>query len=123
MTLGGMWKALLLPIVAAGGVWLVTAATFDPLITATVRPDGEVVYEDHRWFCSGGATIPYALDGALVQPAMPPRCRGGPIHADMLAPSPVPAIATFLLVGGGLVYLRLFVLGATTPVESTRNEY
>ena len=104
MATGVIWKTLAIAAIAAGGVWLVTVAGFRPLVTVTVEADGEVVYVDNRWFCSGGATAPYTVDGVRVVPTLSPGCHGGPINADALRPSPVPAVATFLLVGSlGLV--------------------
>jgi len=35
----------------------------------------------------------------LPTKTFPPRCFGGPLPADALAPSPVPAAMTFLIVG------------------------
>ena len=104
---GLIWKTLAVATIAAGGVWLLTVATFRPLVTATIGEDGEIVYVDNRWFCSGGATTPYTVDGVRVEPTLQPRCHGGPIPADALRPSPVPAVATFLLVGS----LCLVVVG------------
>ena len=99
MATGSIWKALAVAGLAAGGVWLITVATFRPLVTATVEADGEVVYDDRRWFCSGGATVPYTIDGVRVESTLSPNCHGGPTPADALAPSPMPAVATYLLVG------------------------
>ena len=104
MATGVIWKALAAATLAGLGVWVLTIATFRPLVTSTVGPDGEVVYDDHRWYCSGGATVPYTVDGVRVEPTHSPNCHGGPIPADAVRPSPVPAVATFLLVGSlGLV--------------------
>lgn len=103
-----VFAAAVVAAVAAGGVWLLTVATFEPQVLATVGPDGEVADVDNRWYCSGGWTIPYTLDGVRVEPTMPPHCHGGPIHAESLGPSPLPAIATFLLAGT----LALFIVGA-----------
>lgn len=107
MATGVIWKTLAVATIAAGGVWLLTVATFRPLVTAIVEGDGQVVYVDDRWFCSGGATTPFTIDGVRVEPTLSPGCHGGPIPADALRPSPVPAMATFLLVGS----LGLLVAG------------
>lgn len=116
MGTGLIWKTLAIATVAAGGVWLLTVATFSPQVTAIVEADGEVVYADDRPYCSGALTIPYTIDGVRVQPTMPSRCHGGPIPASALGPSPVPAVATFLLVGS----LCLVVVGFMLSYHAAR---
>ena len=86
-------KTLVVAALAACGVWLLMVATFRPMVAF------DPVYADNRPYCSGGFTIPSTVDGVRVQPTMPPHCRGGPIPAGAVGPSPVPAIGTFLLVG------------------------
>ena len=115
MATGSIWKMLAVAALAAGVGWLLTIATFRPQVTATVGADGEVVYADNRPYCSGGATIPYTVGGVRVQPTMSPHCHGGPIPAEALRPSPVPAVATFLLVGS----LGLVVVGFMLSYHSS----
>jgi hypothetical protein len=106
---------------AAAGVWVLTVATFEPQITASVGDDGLVTYTDNRPYCSGGATIPYVLDGVRVEPTMPAHCRGGPIPAGALDPSPVPAVATFVLTGSlGLLVLGFMLSYGSSGQESRR---
>ena len=94
MATGLVSKTLVVAAVAAGVVWLLTVATF--------RPDA---YVDNRPFCSNMVRLPHGPSGVgLPTYTFPPSCRGGPIPADALAPSPAPAVAMFLLVGSlGLV--------------------
>jgi hypothetical protein len=94
MAAGLVSKTLVVAALAAGAVWLFTVATF--------RQDA---YVDNRPFCSNMVRLPHGPSGVgLPTYTFPPRCRGGPIPADALAPSPVPAVAIFLLVGSlGLV--------------------
>jgi hypothetical protein len=105
MATGLIWKTLAVATLSAGLVWLLTIATFRPQVYATVEADGEVVYVDNRPFCSNMIRLPHGPSGVgLPTYTFPPSCRLGPIPADALAPSPVPAVAIFLLVGSlGLV--------------------
>ena len=108
-------KTLAVAGVAAAVVWVLTVTTFRPQVTATVGADGAVAYVDNRWFCSGGATAPYTIDGVRVDPTLSPDCHGGPIPADPLGPSPVPAVATFLLVGTPGLLVVGFMLSYSRP--------
>jgi hypothetical protein len=96
MATGLLSKALAVATLAAGTVWLLTVATFD-----------RDPYVDNRPYCSGSVALPYTVGGVRVEPTIPPHCRFGPIPADALGPSAVPAVATFLLVGS----LGLLVVG------------
>ena len=83
-------------VLASVSVWLVMVANFDP-----------VPWADNRPTCSGGITIPYELNGVLVEPTFPPGCFLGPIPDEVLRPSPLPAVATSLIVGSvGLLVAR-----------------
>lgn len=94
MATGLVSRTLVVAALAAGAVWLLTVATFRP-----------AAYVDNRPICSGLMNLPHGPSGiGLPTYTFPPRCRGGPIPADALAPSPAPAVAIFLLVGSlGLV--------------------
>ena len=90
MATGLVFKTLVVAVLAAGIVWLLTVSTF--------RPDA---YVDNRPYCSNMVRLPNGPSGVgLPENTFPPRCHGGPIPADALAPSPVPAVVTFLFVGG-----------------------
>jgi hypothetical protein len=89
MTPGLIWKSLAAATLASAIVWLLTVATFDP-----------DAWVDNRPYCSNMVTLPDGPSGVgLPHKTFAPGCRFGPLPPEALGPSPVPAVASFLLVG------------------------
>ena len=88
MRTGLLALSLAVAAIAAGGVWAYTSATFAGFV-------------DDRPYCSNMVRLPDGPSGiGLPDKTFPPTCRYGPVPTDRLGPSPVPALATFLLIAG-----------------------